>query len=537
LCSLIPLVAANGRKNYCWPMDAGQADQDADGSDTASQDSACIDCGQRSSLAARFGIFVFCILSVAVLVGIPALEYFNMDLWGDEHGRKGDRESRPRRPMGESLPCKFRTISRGTCADFGWVQIKSLDACRAIAEELGLKFRLADGVGIPFGCYVDRDYPAASLQVWLGVSAASQGLGVDSFIQTRGELRRLLCMPFSGAATMATEVAATVVAAENTTNAPRYLGRTDATTQLVVGPSHFRSRTSRCSLDLNSTDESIQLRLARLATIPAGAFPEVNYIYVPESTHDIRRLKRMRDEMDRYVNGGSQLLRLVEGVYPALWPKSGRYDVVERLGRTLPRREQKDLDSPRKWPSSRNLLYATVDSNGRSTCPHYKNCHHVGCGLSHFRTWMEARQRGLRAILIAESDGFPSRFQQLSGGDAQDFAGIVSMLLQQAPEDWHLIQLDKGTFGVKLGRHPMKRLKQAHWSRPYDVYRWTGEGVAGLALYLVSRRFLEQVPRMIHDHGFDMVDAYIDLRCNSSLNCYSIRGVHDGVSEVVALQK
>jgi len=278
------------------------------------------------------------------------------------------------------------------------------------------------------------------------------------------------------------------------------------------------------------------MRLARLEEIPAGTFPEVNYIYVPESLNDIRRLKQMREEMDRYVNGGSQLLRLVEGVYPALWPESGRYDVVERLGRTLPRRKEKDLDQPWKWPTSRNLVYALVDSKGHSTCTHYRNCHHVGCGLSHFRTWMEARQRGLRAILIAESDGLPSRFQ-LSGGDAHDFAGIVPLLLQQAPKDWHLIQLDKGTFGVKLGSHPVKRLQQANWNRPYILYRWTGEGVAGLALYLVSWRFLEQVPQMIHEHGFDMVDAYIDWRCNNSLKCYSVRGVHDNVSEVIALKK
>merc|ERR1719464_2162654 len=135
--------------------------------------------------------------------------------------------------------------------------------------------------------------------------------------------------------------------------------------------------------------------------------------------------------MDRYVNEGSQLLRLVEGVYPALWPKSGRYDVVERFGRTLPRQGEKNPDPPGKWPISRRLVYATVDSNGRSTCPRFKICHHVGCGLSHFRTWMEARQRGLRAILIAESDGFPLRFQHGSGGDAHDFAGIVPVLLRK----------------------------------------------------------------------------------------------------------
>jgi len=186
------------------------------------------------------------------------------------------------------------------------------------------------------------------------------------------------------------------------------------------------------------------------------------------------------------------------------------------------------------WWALRNLKYAEVDRHGRTTCERYGNCHHVGCGLSHFVTWMDARQRGLEAILVAESDGFPSRFRQFASGDLRDYGALVPALLEEAPHG-HMIQLDKGTFGVKRGRRPDKTIRRRGWRNDYDIYRWTGEGVAGLALYLVSWRFLEQVPGMIHDHGFDMVDAYLDWRCSEDkgdLQCYSVRAAHRAVTEV-----
>merc|ERR1712190_521621 len=84
-----------------------------------------------------------------------------------------------------------------------------------------------------------------------------------------------------------------------------------------------------------------------------------------------------------------------------------------------------------------------------------------------------------------------------------------------------------GKRGSQPFRGPIKSMMRECWQYPYEIYKWTGEGVAGLALYMVSNRFLNQVPQMIHDYGFDMVDAYINKLCNlkGPLKCYSVKAV------------
>jgi len=192
--------------------------------------------------------------------------------------------------------------------------------------------------------------------------------------------------------------------------------------------------------------------------------------------------------------------------------------------------EEEEVDMP--WWDIRNLNMARVTSTGRHPDDHDAwPAHHCGCSLSHFTMWMEALRRGVQNLVVFESDGFPSCVQSWRvGGNASDFADLVTALPSRAPEDWDLIVLDKGEFGAEEGAPPAAVVRPASGggSRSYNLIPWKGRGVAGAAAYMVSRRFLEWFPRDIQEHGFNMVDAWIGCRCSrepnnpSPINCYSI---------------
>jgi len=184
------------------------------------------------------------------------------------------------------------------------------------------------------------------------------------------------------------------------------------------------------------------------------------------------------------------------------------------------------------WWDIRNLNMARVTSTGRHPDDHDAwPAHHCGCSLSHLTMWMEALRRGVQNLAVFESDGFLSCVQNWRvGGNASDFADLVTALPSRAPEDWHLIVLDKGEFGAEPGAPPVAAIRPASGggNRSYSLIPWKGRGVAGAAAYMVSRRFLEWFPRDIQKHGFNMVDAWIGSRCSrepsnpSPINCYSI---------------
>ena len=65
-------------------------------------------------------------------------------------------------------------------------------------------------------------------------------------------------------------------------------------------------------------------------------------------------------------------------------------------------------------------------------------------------------------------------------------------------------------------------------SAGYSLFRWSGNGVAGAAVNLYSRRFLDELPQTILDHSFTMVDGWLETRCREgSLRCYSLECAFD----------
>lgn len=194
-------------------------------------------------------------------------------------------------------------------------------------------------------------------------------------------------------------------------------------------------------------------------------------------------------------------------------------------------------DDEMPWWDLRNLNMARITSSGAHPGDEQAwPAHHCGCSLSHFSMWMEALQRGVQNLIVFESDGFPSCIEsQFIGGNVNDFADLVAALPSRAPEGWHLISLDKGEFGAQPDASPVGvvRPASAGGNRSYTLIPWKGRGVAGVAAYMVSRRFLEWFPHDIQKYGFNMVDAWIGCRCSdkstvnpSPINCYSF--VADG---------
>jgi len=228
-------------------------------------------------------------------------------------------------------------------------------------------------------------------------------------------------------------------------------------------------------------------------------------------------------QAELWIPGGVGKLRHVHGVNPRLWPSAGNYDEVERWCATLEPNADRGAKGERWWRTQqREMQYAWVTVNGTpATPPHIM--HHVGCSLSHFVTWMDARSRNVPYLIVAESDGTPMWFSHFSGF-VEDFQYVVAELVQlsgNATEDWDMVMLDKCRHGAE-GRPVQTLHRRGRMKSDYHLYNWTGVGLAGATLYLVSDRFLAQVPQMVHDHGLFMVDAYLDERCQDNLKCFSV---------------
>lgn len=243
--------------------------------------------------------------------------------------------------------------------------------------------------------------------------------------------------------------------------------------------------------------------------------PEIDYIYIPEIAADQDKLFSAYDEYS-LIWPCENALTPKPGVYPDKWPEGGgRYDEVRRYARALPRVQKKG-----PWWAQRNLGIAGVNSQKESLWKLKGVGHHCGCSLSHFVVWMSARERGVKNLVVAESDGLPSYwFEQYVGGEVRDFATVLAKAIRGLPEGWDLLQLDKGLRGA--GRH-VARLRHTCWAVEYDVYTWGGMRVAGTALYMVSASFLKRIPNILGNYSLDMVDAWLDARCESDLRCYSI---------------
>ena len=114
-----------------------------------------------------------------------------------------------------------------------------------------------------------------------------------------------------------------------------------------------------------------------------------------------------------------------------------------------------------------------------------------------------------------------------------DFDAAVRWAAAVAPDGWHVVKFQhEHRVGVADADRstPVATLTDGLSPRSagYSLFRWSGNGVAGAAVNLYSRRFLDELPQTILDHSFTMVDGWLETRCREgSLRCYSLECAFD----------
>jgi len=300
------------------------------------------------------------------------------------------------------------------------------------------------------------------------------------------------------------------------TAAATVVSSTDTTTSTV----RTIDAETEVSTEASTTRKSTFTVPAKADASLADEFPEVSFIFLPDTELDQKRAKQMKKEAELWIPGGKAKVRQVEGVNPKLWPSAGNYDQVDRWCSTLEPNADLGATGEKWWTKeNREVEYAELQPDGTPAMPN-TIINHVGCTLSHFITWMDARSRNLPYMVVAESDGTPSYFATYAGF-IQDFQYVVTEIVKHAPEGWDIVLLDKCRMGAVGG--PVRTLfLEGQMKSAYHVYKWLGRGWAGAALYMVSKSFLDQVPQMVHDYGLFMVDSYLDWRCQEDLKCFSV---------------
>lgn len=249
-------------------------------------------------------------------------------------------------------------------------------------------------------------------------------------------------------------------------------------------------------------------------------FPENYVIYLPEVGSDVERMHKFYMDAYMYLPGYEARVREWEGVDCRQWPWGGRLDVVDKLMPTLERDPKTTEDVPNWWraPSNWQVNFArtTPDGHSLSGFPH-----HCGCGMSHLTVWLDARKRGVHPILVSESDGGVSRFQWAGSGYAEDFSAVAIELAKTESTHWDLIIFDKcrmgwtgyGGFHINV---PGLRGK-------YFAYHFGGYNVAGAAMYMVSKSYLDKLDDMLIETSYNMIDAWRDGKCqDGTLRCFTV---------------
>ena len=140
--------------------------------------------------------------------------------------------------------------------------------------------------------------------------------------------------------------------------------------------------------------------------------------------------------------------------------------------------------------------------------------------LGHLMAWLEGKRNGVRALMISDYKNLITNHM----GPPEDFDSFVMSFLLKGPEKWDVLFLDKGERGVRESnlKSPYMQFKNPSWASPYVVYSNHMDSEAGASFYMVSDRFLKQVPTLLKDFRFTMVDGWLSVLCrDGQLKCFS----------------
>lgn len=234
---------------------------------------------------------------------------------------------------------------------------------------------------------------------------------------------------------------------------------------------------------------------AALGSGGGGGFPDVRVFVNPKEAD---QLSAVKENWEHYHRGGSSAVRPL--LLPELdkWPEAGGYPEITELIGDANLEEgtefeylQFDLEKKRPRAISDNHEYFASFS------------------LGHLTAWLEARQKGSRALMISDYKNLITNHM----GPPEDFDAFVMSFLVKGPEKWDVLFLDKGERGVRSAnlKAPYMQFKNPSWAAPYVVYSNHMDSEAGASFYMVSDRFLKQVPSLLKDFRFTMVDGWLSV--------------------------
>lgn len=226
-----------------------------------------------------------------------------------------------------------------------------------------------------------------------------------------------------------------------------------------------------------------------------GGFPDVRVFVNPTEADQLRAVK---ENWEHYHKGGSSAVRPLLLPDVDKWPKAGGYQEITALIGDA------DLEEGTEFE------YLQFDlQKKRPRAVTEKHQYYASFSLGHLTAWLEARQKGSKALIISDYKNLITNHM----GPPQDFDAFVMSFLVKGPEKWDVLFLDKGERGVRAAnlKAPYMQFKNPSWAAPYEVYRSHMDSEAGASFYMVSDRFLKQVPSLLRDFPFTMVDGWLSV--------------------------
>ena len=148
--------------------------------------------------------------------------------------------------------------------------------------------------------------------------------------------------------------------------------------------------------------------------------------------------------------------------------------------------------------------------------------------LAHLEAYVEARNAKSRALVVADHKSTISAlgedFQYSHMGKPEEFDSFLLSFLYKGPKDWDIMYCDKGQGGVSKANvaKPVLSFTNPKWVGPYHVYAWTGDGVAGSGLYMVSKSFLDRLPSILKESPFTEANGWLGSLCTQGkVTCFS----------------
>ena len=212
--------------------------------------------------------------------------------------------------------------------------------------------------------------------------------------------------------------------------------------------------------------------------------------------------------------------RLEAGTFPRNWPAT--MDVASSvLHSGFYRGGGCCLDNMTTWRYPFDTVRAAERANrcaGSGFCDDTL-IHHVGCILSHMRTWLRATMDGAEKFVVWESDATSH-----SSLNVLDYDDLARRLPEDADMVWLHLFSSEGGAGPFVAKFPSKATGLWTYSRElqvqnasksvylYRLNKRTG-GWCGLSNAMFTKKGILKLQNFIKDHGADMIDAWLMGQC------------------------